>query len=72
MKNGLLSLGSIILGLAGILLFAKFAPHFKGYIIILFVLIITTAIVATHFMIKQLDDLYDFNKKVAESVKNIK
>ena len=25
-----------------------------------------------YIMIKQLDDLYDFNKKVAESVKNIK
>lgn len=64
MKNGLLSLGSIILGLAGILLFAKFAPHFKGYIIILFVLIITTAIVATHFMIKQLDVVNDKEEKI--------
>lgn len=64
MKNGLLSLGSIILGLAGILLFTKFAPHFKGYIIILFVLIITTAIVATHFMIKQLDVVNDKEEKI--------
>ncbi len=53
MKNGLLSLGSFILGLAGTLLFMKFAPHFKGDIIILFILIITTAIVVTHFWIKQ-------------------
>ena len=64
MKNGLLSLGSFILGLAGTLLFMKFAPHFKGDIIIFFILIITTAIVVTHFLIKQLYVEIDKEEKI--------
>lgn len=63
MKNGLLSLGSFILGLAGILLFMKFAP-FKGDIIILFVLIITNAIVVVHFAEKQSDVKIDKEEKI--------
>ena len=65
MKNGLLSLGSFILGLAGTLLFAKFAPHFKGDIVIPCILIITTAVVA-HFFIKQLDVENDKKEKIEE------
>ena len=64
MKNGLLSLGSFILGLAGTLLFMKFASHFKGDIIIFFILIITTAIVVTHFLIKQLYVEIDKEEKI--------
>lgn len=50
MKNGLLSLGSFIFGLIGIILFAMFVPDFRRFEII-FILIV--AIVTTYFLVKQ-------------------
>ena len=66
LKNGLLALGSFILVIAGTLLFMRFVPHFKGNVIILFILIITTVKVAVHFLLKQLDVENDKEEKIEE------
>lgn len=53
MKNGLLSLGSFVFGIIGIILFIIFVPHFKGYGIILIILTLTITIVTMYFLVKQ-------------------